>query len=305
MVSLSLSLEPPASGFELMTAYPSMAGKTCMVTGATSGIGKWTALGLAKLGSAVVIVSRNEKKCKATAAWIRGKTGNASVDFLVADLSDQIQVRAAAAEFKRRYGRLDVLVNNAGARFMKSLKSGQGLEMTLALNHLGPFLLTNLLLDVLRASAPARVINVSSGSQTSGIDFENLKEWRSYDGRKAYSQSKLANVLFTLELSRRLEGSGVTANAVDPGGVATNFNRNNGWLYWLRHVLAHVKAGNLIGPATAAKTNIYLAASSDVAEVSGSYFYEKKVIPASEAAMDRGAAERLWQVSAVLTGLSP
>jgi NAD(P)-dependent dehydrogenase (short-subunit alcohol dehydrogenase family) len=184
-------------------------------------------------------------------------------------------------------------------------KTRQGLEMTLALNHLGHFLLTNLLLDVLRESAPARIINISSGSQTSGIDFDNLKEWRSYDGRKAYAQSKLANMLFTLELSRRLEGTGVTANAVDPGGVATNFNRNNGWLYWLRHVVAHVKAGNLIGPATAAETNIYLAASSDVAEVSGGYFYKKQVIPASEAAMDRGAAERLWQVSAVLTGLSP
>jgi NAD(P)-dependent dehydrogenase (short-subunit alcohol dehydrogenase family) len=253
----------------------------------------------------VVIVSRNAEKCKATAAWVRRNTGNTWVDFLVADLSDQVQIRDAAAEFRRRYDRLDVLVNNAGARFMRYLESGQGLEMTLALNHLAPFLLTHLLLDVLRASAPARVINVTSGSQTAAIDFESLAKWRSYDGRKAYAQSKLAGMLFTLELSRRLEGSGVTANAVNPGGAATSFNRNNGWLYWLRHVLAHVKAGNLIGPATAAETSIYLAASPDVAGVSGCYFHEKKAIPASEAAMNRGAAQRLWQVSAELTGLSP
>jgi retinol dehydrogenase 14 len=283
----------------------SMAGKTCMVTGATSGIGKWTALGLAARGASVLILSRDEKRCRATAAWIEGKTGNPAVDFLAADLSDQMQVRELAAEFKRRYSQLHVLVNNAGARFMTYQKTRQGFEMTFALNHLGHFLLTNLLLDVLRESAPARIINISSGSQTSGIDFENLKEWRSYDGRKAYSQSKLANMLFTLELNRRLEGTGVTANAVDPGGVATNFNRNNGWLYWLRHVLAHVKAGNLISPATAAETNLYLASSPEVAGVSGSYFYEKKLIPASVAAMDRGAAQRLWQVSAELTGLNP
>ena len=287
----------------MISESQSMAGKTCMVTGATSGIGKATAMGLAKLGATVVVVGRNENKCKATATWIKNKTKNASVDFLVADLSDQTQIRELAAEFKRRHDRLHVLVNNAGARFMEYRKTRQGFEMTFALNHLAYFLLANLLLDVLRASAPARIINIASGSQTSEIDFENLSEWQSYDGRKAYAQSKLACMLFTLKLSERLAGSGVTVNAVDPGGVASNFNKNNGWLYWLRHVVAHLKAGNLITPAVAAETNVYLATSPEVAGITGKYFYRKKMVPPSAAARDKLVAGRLWQVSCELTGV--
>jgi NAD(P)-dependent dehydrogenase (short-subunit alcohol dehydrogenase family) len=282
----------------------SEAGKLCMVTGATSGIGKATAMGLAKHGAAVVVVGRNENKCKATATWIKKRTKNPSVDFLVADLSDQTQIRELAAEFKRRHDRLHVLVNNAGARFMEYRKTWQGFEMSLALNHLAYFLLTHLLLDVLRASAPARIINISSGSQTSEIDFENLSEWQSYDGRKAYSQSKLANMLFTLELAERLAGSGITVNAVNPGGVVSNFNKNNGWLYWLRHVAAHLKAGNLITPPVAAETNVYLATSPEVAGITGKYFYRKKMVPPSASARDKLAAGRLWQVSCELTGVT-
>ena len=281
----------------------SPAGKVCLVTGGTSGIGKATALGLAKHGATVVIAGRKEDKCKATVQYVKDRTQNPSVDFLVADLSDQTQVRDLAAEFKRRYDRLHVLVNNAGARFMAYQKTKQGLEMTFALNHLAYFLLTQLLLDVLRASTPARIINISSGSQTSGLDFENLSEWHFYDGRKAYAQSKFSNMLFTQELARRLHGSGVTVNAVDPGGVATNFNKNNGWLYWLRHVLAHVKAGNLVGPATAAETNVYLATSPEVDGTTGKYFYRKQMIEASAAAKDQELARRLWQVSCELTGV--
>jgi len=281
----------------------SMTGKICMVTGATSGIGKATAIGLAKHGATVVIVGRNENKCKATSARIKHQTKNSSVDFLLADLSDQTQIRDLATEFKRRHDRLHVLVNNAGARFMQYRKTLQGVEMTLALNHLAYFLLTNLLLDVLRASAPARIISISSGSQTSEIDFENLSEWQSYDGRKAYSQSKLANMLFTLELAERLAGSGITVNAVNPGGVVSNFNKNNGWLYWLRHVGAHLKAGNLIAPTVAAETNVCLATSPEIAGITGKYFYRKKMILPSAAARDKLAAGRLWQVSCELTGL--
>jgi NAD(P)-dependent dehydrogenase (short-subunit alcohol dehydrogenase family) len=281
----------------------SMAGKTCMVTGATSGIGKATAMGLAKLGAAVAVVGRDENKCKATATWIKNRTKNRSVDFLVADLSDQTQIRELAAEFKQRHGRLHVLVNNAGARFMEYRKTRQGFEMSLALNHLAYFLLTHLLLDVLRAGAPARIINISSGSQTSEIDFNNLSEWQSYDGRQAYSQSKLANMLFTLELAERLAGSGITVNAVNPGGVVSNFNKNNGWLYWLRHVVAHLKAANLITPAVAAETNVYLATSPEVAGITGKYFYRKKMVPPSTAARDKLVASRLWKVSCELTGL--
>ena len=280
-----------------------MAGTICLVTGATSGIGRSTALGLARHGATVVIAGRNEEKCKATVQWVIDRTQNPSVDFLMADLSDQTQVRDLAAEFKRRYDRLHVLVNNAGARFMTYQKNKQGLEMTFALNHLAYFLLTQLLLDVLRASTPARIINISSGSQTSGLDFENLSDWHSYDGRKAYAQSKFANMLFTHELARRLLGSGVTVNAVNPGGVATNFNKNNGWLYWLRHVLAHVKAGNLVSPAAAAETNVYLATSPEVAGTTGKYFYRKQIIPASAATQDQELARRLWQISCELTGV--
>ena len=286
------------------SANQSMAGKICMVTGATSGIGKATAMGLAKHGATVVIVGRNENKCKATSIWIKNQTKNPSVDFLIADLSDQAQVRQLVAEFKRRYDRLHVLVNNAGARFMAYRKTKQGLEMTLALNHLAYFLLTNLLLDVLKDSAPARIINISSGSQTPGIDFENLSDWQSYDGRKAYAQSKLANMLFTHELAERLAGSGITVNAVNPGGVVSNFNKNNGWLYWLRHVVAHLKAGNLITPTVAAETNVYLATSPEVAGITGKYFYRKKMVPPSAAAQDKLVAGRLWQVSCKLTGLA-
>jgi NAD(P)-dependent dehydrogenase (short-subunit alcohol dehydrogenase family) len=283
----------------------SMTGKICMVTGATSGIGKAIAIGLAKHGATVVIVGRNENMCKATSARIKNKTKNSSVDFLLADLSDQTQIRDLATEFKRRHDRLHVLVNNAGARFMQYRKTLQGVEMTLALNHLAYFLLTNLLLDVLRASAPARIINISSGSQTSEIDFENLSAWKSYDGRKAYAQSKLANMLFTLELAQRLAGSGISVNAVDPGGVASNFNKNNGWLYWLRHVVAHLKAGNLITPTVAAETNIYLATSPEVEGITGKYFHRKKMISSSVAAQDKMVARRLWQISCELTGLAP
>lgn len=281
-----------------------MAGKICLVTGATSGIGRATAHGLASLGATVVIIGRNEDRCKATKQWVINRTRNPSVEFLAADLSDQAQVRELAAEFKLRYNRLHVLVNNAGARFMSHRKTRQGIEMTFALNHLAYFLLTHLLLDALRVSAPARIINISSGSQTSRLDFGNLSDWQSYDGRKAYSQSKLSNMLFTHELSRRLAGSGVTVNAVDPGGVASNFNRNNGWLYWLRHVLAHVKAGNLITPRVAAETNVYLAASAEVEGVTGKYFHRKQMIPASAAAQDQELAGRLWQVSCELTELA-
>ena len=281
----------------------SIAGKVCLVTGATSGIGRATALGLAKRGATVVIVGRNESKCKATSAWIKRRATNPPIDFLVADLSDQAQIRELAAEFKRNYDRLHVLVNNAGARFMAYQKTRQGFEMTFALNHLAYFLLTHLLLDVMRASAPARIINISSGSQTSGIDFDNLSGCQSYDGRRAYAQSKLACMLFTLKLSERLAGSGVTVNAVDPGGVASNFNRNNGLLYWLRHVVAHLKAGNLITPTMAAETNVYLATSPEVAGITGKYFYRKKMVPPPAAARDKLLAGRLWQVSCELTGV--
>ena len=192
-----------------------MAGKTCLVTGATAGIGRQIALELAHMGADVLLAGRNQAKCAATANEIREDSRNPAVEYLVADLSSQEQVRRLAQEFKERRQRLDVLVNNAGAIYLSRQKSADGIEMTFALNHLSYFLLTNLLLDVLVASAPARVVNVASSSHRQArLRLEDVHDPRRYFGYRAYSRSKLCNVLFTYELARRLEGSGVTANAL-------------------------------------------------------------------------------------------
>src|SRR3712207_2944731 len=201
-----------------------MGEKVCLITGATSGIGKATAMGLANMGASVVMVGRDRGRGEAALAEIKESSGNASVDLMLADVSSQEQIRRLADDFKEAYPRLDVLINNAGVFRSKRITTADGLEMTVAVNHLAYFLLTNLLLDVLRASAPSRIVNVSSGAQSNGtIDFDDLQGETEYKGTKAYSQSKLANVLFTYELARRLEGTGVTANCLHPGAVRTNF----------------------------------------------------------------------------------
>jgi NAD(P)-dependent dehydrogenase (short-subunit alcohol dehydrogenase family) len=206
---------------------PTMDGKTCLITGATSGIGKETAFGLARLGARVVIVGRDPDRTRAAADWIRRETGSEQVSFLLADLSSQSEVRGLAREFKDKYSRLDVLVNNAGGIFTRRETTVDGFERTWALNHLAYFLFTQELLELLKASAPARIVNVASIMHTGGlIDFGDLQGEKSYSGIRAYSQSKLANVLFTYALARRLEGTGVTANCLHPGGVATGFGQN-------------------------------------------------------------------------------
>jgi retinol dehydrogenase-12 len=208
-----------------------MKDEICMVTGATSGIGAVTARALAEKGAAVVVVGRDAEKSEATVNLIQQQTGNPRVEYLLADLSVQEEIRRLAERFKSRYQRLHVLVNNAGAFFMSRQLSADGLEMTFALNHLAYFLLTHLLLDILKASAPARIVNVSSnGHRGMKINLEDLKSQGRYAPMQAYGQSKLANLLFTYELARRLEGSGVTVNALHPGFVATNLAANNGWL---------------------------------------------------------------------------
>ena len=195
-----------------------MGEKVCLITGATSGIGKATAMGLANMGASVVMVGRDRGRGEAALAEIKEKSANASVDLLLADLSSQEEVRRLADEFKEAYPRLDVLINNAGVFRSERITTADGLEMTFAVNHLAYFLLTNLLLDVLKASAPSRIVNVSSGDHRNGtIDFDDLQGEKGYKGAKAYSQSKLANVLFTYELARRLEGTGVSANCLHPG----------------------------------------------------------------------------------------
>lgn len=279
----------------------SMAGKICLVTGATSGIGKETALGLARRGATVVVGARNEERARSTVDQIKRDTGVSSADYLLADLSSQKEVRGLASQFRSQYPRLDVLVNNAGAIMLGRQVSADGIELTFALNHLSYFLLTNLLLDVLVSSAPARIVNVSSSSHRRGrINFEDLQSQRRYGGLRAYAQSKLSNVLFTYELARRLEGSGVTANALHPGLVATNFLTNNGRFGEFLGFFFRLRG---ISQARGAQTSIYLASSPEVEGVSGRYFVKQREIRSSRSSYDQGAASRLWQISGEMTQL--
>jgi NAD(P)-dependent dehydrogenase (short-subunit alcohol dehydrogenase family) len=276
-----------------------MQGRVCMVTGATSGIGLITARVLARQGATLAAVGRNAERTAATVEQLIQETGNPAIEGLVADLSAQAQVRRLAHEFQQRYGRLDVLVNNAGAIFAARQLSPDGIEMTFALNHLGYFLLTHLLLDSLRGSVPARIVNVSSEAHRRGrVDFGDLQGQRRYGGWRAYAQSKLANLLFTYELARRLEGSGVTVNALHPGFVATRFGNNNRGLAGLALRLAKLAA---LSPEDGAQTIISLAAAPEVEGVSGKYFVKQKAVQSSQASYDRQAAQRLWRISCELS----
>jgi NAD(P)-dependent dehydrogenase (short-subunit alcohol dehydrogenase family) len=279
-----------------------MAGKVCLVTGATSGIGQATAQALARLRATVVIVGRDPEKSAATVAQIKGLSGNPNVDFLLADLSSQVEIRQLAQQFRNRYKHLHALVNNAGAVFMQRQESVDGIEMTFALNHLGYFLLTNLLLDVLKSSVPARVVNTSSElHRKAHLDFGDLQNARRYRGMNAYHQSKLANMLFTYELARRLEGTGVTANVFSPGLVATNLGMNNRGLSPLMKRLVDRMIG--ISPEEGAQTGVYLATSPQVKGVAGKYFVKQEAVPSSPETYDEAIAARLWKASAELTGL--
>ena len=278
-----------------------MSGKICLITGATSGIGLATARALAGMGATVIGVGRNPVKCERVCRMLKAATGNTAVEFMVADLSSQDDIRQLADRFKNKFDRLDVLVNNAGAKFVKRLKTVDGYEMTFALNHLAYFLLTHLLTAHLQVSGNARVINVASGAHGGAfIDFDDLQNEKQYIGKKAYNQSKLANILFTYELSRRLDGKGVAVNTMAPGGVITNFCRNNGWISWAKHVTAHILARNLIGPEKAAETIVYLAASPEVEGISGQYYFDKMPIQSSPASYDEECAKTLWDVSFAL-----
>jgi retinol dehydrogenase-12 len=278
------------------------SGQTMLVTGATAGIGVPTARVLAERGATVVIVGRNRAKCEATVAGIQQQTGNPNIAYLVADLSVLAEVRRLAEEYRSRYNRLDVLVNNAGAIFLSRQVTAEGLEMTFALNHLSYFLLTMLLLDTLKANAPARIVNVSSRvHQGARINFDALQGEKRYNGQAAYGQSKLANILFTYELARRLAGSGVTANALHPGLVASSFAKNNGLAGRLFRLVANPFS---ISNEQGAQTSIYLAASPDVAGVTGKYFVECKEVRSSPASYDEATARRLWEVSEQMTGQS-
>ncbi len=280
-----------------------LQGRICLVTGATAGIGEVTARELARAGAVVVGVGRNADRCADSARRIREATGSANVEFLVADLSEQAQIHRLADEFRRKYERLDVLVNNAGAYFNTREVSVDGIEMTMALNHLNYFLLTHLLADALRAGDRARIVNVSSDAhRMATIDFDDIEGQRRYNGWRMYGQSKLANILFTRELARRIEGAGMTTNALHPGFVATRFGHNNGGLVSLgMKALQKVAA---LTPEQGAQTSLYLATSPEVAGVSGQYFSNRRAVSPSAAAQDDQAAARLWAWSEEKTGLS-
>jgi NAD(P)-dependent dehydrogenase (short-subunit alcohol dehydrogenase family) len=279
-----------------------MRGSIVLVTGGTGGIGLATATGLAALGARVGIVGRSAGRGNDAAATVREHVPSAQVDVFEADLSSQADVRRLAGEVEATYPRLDVLVNNVGGYWAHRHVTADGLERTFALNHLAPFLLTHLLLDRLVASAPSRVVTVSSGAQSMGrIDLDDLQGEHSYSGQRAYNQSKLANVLFTYELARRLEGTGVTATVLHPGVVRTSFGHEDSgrWMRWMLPVVRPF----MNTPAQGAATSIHLASSPDVAGVSGAYFANLRPRESSAASYDRDLARRLWDASAALVGV--
>jgi len=288
---------------EPTTTPGALAGKTVLVTGGTGGIGKATAIGLAGLGARVGITGRDLTRTRAAAADIIHESGNPAVDVFAADMSSQAEVRRLAATVLDTYPRLDVLVNNVGGYWNTRHLTADGLEHTFALNHLAPFLLTNLLLERLIASAPARVVTVSSNAQAMGrIDFDDLQGERSYSGARAYNQSKLANVLFTYELARRLGDRGVTANALHPGVVRTAFGAEDpGRIQRLFVPLARLVMKT---PRQGAATSIYLASSPEVEHLTGRFFANSKPKTSNKSSYDTAAANRLWQVSADLVGLT-
>jgi len=273
-----------------------MNGKICLVTGATNGIGKATALALAQMGATVVIVGRNLAKSAAVVSEIKYISGNDAVEALIADLSIMAQVRHVAEQFKAKYQQLHVLVNNAGGTFFKRQVTAEGFEKTFALNHLNSFLLTNLLLDTLKASAPARIVNVASDAHKGAqLDFDDLQSEKSRFSLTAYGRSKLATVVFSYELARRLTGTGVTCNVLHPGLVRTGFASNLGAVpsavfgFFLRFVG--------LTPEQGAQTSVYLASSPEVENVSGKYWEKSTVVRSDRAAYDKATWTRLWEVS--------
>jgi NAD(P)-dependent dehydrogenase (short-subunit alcohol dehydrogenase family) len=273
-----------------------MNGKQILITGATGGIGLVAAEALVGLGANVAIVGRSETGLRIAAARVKAaRKSGGTVDTLIADLASQAAVRKLTGEVLSRYPRLDVLINNAGAMYARRQVTADGIELTWAVNHLAPFLLTRLLLDRLKESAPARIITTASAAhQGARIPFEDLNAERSYKGFGRYGQTKLANILFTRELARRLEGTAVTANCFHPGLVATGFNRNNGLLMDLGMTILWPVSRS---PEKGAETLVWLATSPEVATANGGYYFDKEHVMPSPEAQDMDSARRLWQVS--------
>src|ERR1700687_3859375 len=271
-------------------------GKVVMVTGANSGMGKEISLGLARLGAMLVMVSRDRQRGESARAEVEQQTGNGTVELMVADLSSQQSIRRLVEDFGARHDRLHVLVNNAGMSNQSRTETVDGLETVFATNHLGPFLLTNLLLPMLTPGAPARIVTVSSGAQAMGkIDFDDLQSLRGDSEIRVYNASKVANILFTYELARRIAGTGVTANAVEPGFVKTNLK-----VPFPYSIFSFMRGKAVDG----AKPSVFLASSPEVEGVSGKFFNNKGVpMQSTKSSYDEVIARRLWEVSAELTHL--
>jgi len=279
-----------------------MADKICLVTGGNSGIGKSVALGLAKMGATVVLVSRNREKGQTAVTDIIAKSANKNVELIQADMSSQNSIHKMVDEFKARHEKLHLLINNAGVYLTRRSETEDGLESTFAINHLGPFLLTSLLLDILKASAPSRIVNVTSDAHKGAkIDFDDLQGERRFSGWQAYGQSKLAMILFTRELAKKLENTGVTVNSAHPGVVRTNFAKNNGRVVSLGFRFLGLF---FISPESAARRVLYVATSPDLEGVTGKYFTKMHEVRSSQESYDDDSAKRLWQVSGELAHLS-
>lgn len=281
-----------------------MRGKICLITGASSGIGKATALGLAKMGATVVMLCRNKSRGEAASAEIKEKSGNENVNLMIADLSSQKEVKNMVHKFKEKYQKLHILINNAGVYFTKWHAAANGIEMTFAVNYLASFLLTNLLLDFLKVSSPARIINIAGVYHKKGtIDFEDLQSENLYSGAKANNQTQLARVLFTFDLARRLERTGVTVNCLHPGAIATNLVNKDPDFPAIFRFLYKLMKPLLKAPERGAETILYLASSPEVQDITGNYFVNKKSVPSAPKTYDKDLAQKLWDVSLNLTKL--
>jgi NAD(P)-dependent dehydrogenase (short-subunit alcohol dehydrogenase family) len=281
-----------------------LQGKVCLVTGANRGIGKATVEGLARRGATVIMVCRDAESGEQTRAEVAAATGNPRIELLVANLAVQAEVRGLADMVKAKYPRLDVLINNAGAFFLYRTRTLDDLEATFAINHLAPFILTNALTEVLKASAPSRVINVASEAHQRVTDPEDWESAKGYNGRVAYARSKLANVMFSYDLAHRLEGSGVTVNCCDPGLVRTKLLESKFDRWWSRWAWPLVSRFT-VSPQEGAKTILHLATSPDVEGVTGKYFVRSRPATSSLISHDPVLGARLWNISLRYTGELP
>jgi NAD(P)-dependent dehydrogenase (short-subunit alcohol dehydrogenase family) len=280
-----------------------MNGKVVMITGANSGIGKETAIELAKMGANIIMVCRSRERGEKALEEIKEMANSKKIELLIADLADQSSIRMMVERFKKRYDKLHVLINNAGVMLTKRTTTSEGYESTFAINHIGHFLLTNLVLDMLKASSPSRIINVSSSAHKfAKLNFDDIDNEQKYRGFRTYANSKLFNILFSYELARRMEGTGVTVNTLHPGVIRTNLGKNNNKK--LIKLMSTIFRLFMRSPKKGARTTVYLASSPDVEKVNGKYFVNRKPKKSSNISYEKTLQNKLWEISANLTNAS-